>query len=207
MRGVMELDELVVPDAYGRPFIRARVPRITRRFSSPLHTTANVTARLGGWRSELSHFLDGRVPVARLTEDSVEPDAAADLRRSVIDALELGFLGGVTSDVAGGLTARLALPDAIAETMDLAALRHDWLWWLNAAGILDDRVRVAVAHAVDELEGRAFGSYLWSLPPMTTADVGQALRHGALIGDEPAMTCAAVLRSLTGESRYWQECM
>jgi hypothetical protein len=42
---------------------------------------------------------------------------------------------------------------------------------------------------------------------MTAADIGRALRHGALIGDEPAMTCAAVLRSLTGESRYWQECM
>jgi hypothetical protein len=66
-------------------------------------------------------------------------------------------------------------------------------------------VRTAVARAVDELEGRAYASYLWTLSPLVVSDVAQALRYGVLVGDDPALTCAAVLRRLTGESRYWEE--
>jgi hypothetical protein len=200
-----DLETLVVPDLYGRPWIHARVPRISRRFYSPLHTVANVPARLAGWESELEHFLDRRLPVARLAEDSPEPDSGAKLRRAVVDALEQGFSGGVAADLAGSLTARLAIPEAIAGAVDLPALRHDWLWWLNAAGLLDEDVRVAVSWAINELEGRAFASYLWSLPPMIASDVAQALRYGIVVGDEPALTCAAVLRRLTGDPRFWEE--
>jgi hypothetical protein len=201
----LALDTIVVPDRYGRPFVRARVPRITRRFLSELHTVANVPARLSGWRAELDHFLDRRSPLARLTEESSEPDAGADLRVAVIGALEQGYDGGVSTDVSGLVSARLAIPDTIAETIDLAALRHDWLWWLNAAGVLDEDVRTAVAWAVEDLEGRAYASYLWTLPPLVVSDVAQAVRYGALVGDDPALTCAAVLRRLTGDARYWED--
>lgn len=199
------VDTIAIPDRHGRPFVHARVPRITRRFCSPLHTVANMSARLAGWRSELEHFLDRRVPLARLTEESPEPDAGAQLRSAVVDALEQGYSGGVATDLAGTVTARLAMPDAIAETIDLAALRHDWLWWLNAAGVLDQDARTAIGWAIDELEGRTYSSYLWTLPPLIVRDVAQAIRYGILVGDDPALTCAAVLRRLTGEPRYWDE--
>jgi hypothetical protein len=201
----LTLDTIVVPDGQGRPFVRARVPRITRRFSSPLHTVANVPARLSGWRTELDHFLDRRAPLARLTDDSPEPDAGAELRFAVIGALEQGYAGGVATDVSGLITARLAIPDSIAESVDLAALRHDWLWWLNAAGELTEDARTAIGWAVDELEGHAYASYLWTLPPLVVSDVAQAIRYGIVVGDDPALTCAAVLRRLTGDACYWED--
>ena len=201
----LALDTIMVPDSHGRPFVRARVPRITRRFSSPLHTVANVPARLSGWRTELEHFLDRRSPLARLTDDSSEPDAGTELRFAVISALEQGYAGGVSTDVSGLVTARLAIPDSIAESIDLAALRHDWLWWLNAAGVLSEDARTAIGWAVDELEGHAYASYLWTLPPLVVSDVAQAIRYGVVVGDDPALTCAAALRRLTGEARYWED--
>jgi hypothetical protein len=55
----VELDEVAIPDRSGRPFVIARVPRIERRFASPMHTVAGMAPRLGSWRDELSAFLAG----------------------------------------------------------------------------------------------------------------------------------------------------
>jgi hypothetical protein len=137
----LETETLTIPDVYGRPLIHARVPKIQRRFRSPLHDASSMPPRLGGWQSELAQVLGGCAPLARLAEESLEPDAGAVLRRAVCDALEQGFAGGIAVDVTGATTGRIAIPDAIAETVDLSALRHDWLWWLNAAGELNDDAR------------------------------------------------------------------
>jgi integrase len=55
----VELDEVAIPDRSGRPFVIARVPRIERRFASPMHTVAGMAPRLGSWRDELAAFLAG----------------------------------------------------------------------------------------------------------------------------------------------------
>jgi hypothetical protein len=200
-----ETEALTISDQFGRPLVTARVPKIERRFRSALHDIASIPYRFAGWESELQLFLAGHAPLARLIEDGHDPEANADLRRAVLDVLEQGFGGGVATDVTGATTARIAIPDGIADTVDLAALRHDWLWWLDAAGVLTEDARTAIAWGVDELERRTYECYLWSLPTLKTRDIAEAIQYGIVVGDDPAMTCAAVLRRLTGERRYWED--
>jgi hypothetical protein len=200
-----ETEALTITDQLGHPLVTARVPKIQRRFRSALHDIASIPYRFAGWESELQYFLAGHAPLARLVEDGHDPEAAADLRRSVLDALEQGFGGGVATDVTGATTGRIAIPDGIADTVDLAALRHDWLWWLDAAGVLTEDARTAIAWGVDELERRSYECYLWSLPVLKTRDIAEAIQYGVVVGDDPAMTCAAVLRRLTGERRFWED--
>src|SRR4051794_23045657 len=111
MRHDHETEVLTIPDRFGRPLVTARVPKIQRRFRSAQHDIASISYRFAGWESELQHFLAGHEPLARLTEDSLDPEAAADLRRAVLDVLEQGFGGGVATDVTGATTARIAIPD------------------------------------------------------------------------------------------------
>lgn len=200
----VEVETVAVPDRYGRPFIYARVPTVPRRFHSPLHDVANMPPRLSGWRAELGHCLAGRMPFARLVEESSDPDAEAALRYAVIGALEQGFSGGVAIGMPGTATGRIAMPDAITDTVDLEALRHDWLAWLRAADVLDYDARVAVTYAIEQLGMSAYASYTWSLPEMVAEDPAQAIQYGIVVGDDPAMTCAAVLRALTGDHRFWE---
>jgi hypothetical protein len=42
-------------------------------------------------------------------------------------------------------------------------------------------------------------------PVMSSRDIAAAIQYGLVIGDDPALTCAAVLRRLTGRSVFWDE--
>jgi hypothetical protein len=209
-----ELEQLVIRAADGRTVITARVPRIERRFSSPMHTAAGMTPRLGSWREELAAFLNGLLPSARLREDTSRDSERAALRGAVIRALEEGFSASLVVDDEGEVSGRVARPERIARTVDLDALEHDYLAWLAAAGVdgaLGDGEDAAdiieqVRWAIDDLREKCWSEYLHSLGDERyySAPVMGAIIDGLITGDDPAQTCAFLLRDLTGDQRLWE---
>jgi hypothetical protein len=56
---------------------------------------------------------------------------------------------------------------------------------------------------VAELRARSYADFLWRLDSLGTYEPSLALQHGAIVGDDPATTCAFVLKDLTGDAAYW----
>lgn len=204
-----DLESIVVPEADGT-WIHARVPRIERTFWSPMHRLEHHAIQYGPWRGALDAVLGHRMPLALLYPG--EDEDAGDLRRRVIAAMEEGFPGGVTVSGDGALTGRVALPDAICDTVDVEALVADYTAWMAAAEILDRpeddwdpdalTVREAVEIVLNVLEP-GYGDYLWDVdrPPGLT---GQIVR-GLVLGHDPAATCAFALAGLLGDGRtFWR---
>jgi hypothetical protein len=207
-----ELDELALTDQAGRPFVIARVPRIARQFSSPMHTLAGMTPRLGTWRDELAAFLAGQLPSARLREDTSLDTERSALRRAVVSAIEEGFAGSLKVDADGEVYGYLARPDRIASTIDIAALAADYGAWFEAAGIEllapEDvaYVNEQLTFAVEDLRESCYSTYLHCLGEKRAgyAPVQGAIVDGIVVGDDPAQTCAFLLRDLSGDQRLWE---
>ncbi len=207
-----ELEEIPVPDANGTPIVIARVPRIERRFASPMHTDAGMRARMGDWRREHHAFLGGVLPTARLSEQTSITSEQAALRAAVIRAIEEGFAASLNVDRHGEVYGYLARPTAIADGVDLDALDHDWRAWLVGAGITEDlgddytETIEQVDWAMQDLAENDYSDYLHSLGALLHGDntVHAAIVNGIVVGDEPARTCAFLLRELTGDQRLWE---
>jgi hypothetical protein len=208
-----ELDEVAIPDRSGRPFVIARVPRIERRFASPMHTVAGMAPRLGNWRDELAAFLAGQLPSARLSEETSLDSERAELRAAVIRAIQEGFAGSLKVDAEGEVYGYLARPDRIAATIDVDALAADYEAWFAAAGVVDDalgddaaEISEELGWAIDDLRERCYSDYLHSLGNERYAGgrVRGAVVDGIVVGDDPAQTCAYLLRDLTGDQRLWE---
>jgi hypothetical protein len=213
----MTIDDLeVVPvlGLDGRPFLEARVPRIERRFRSDLHRPENRTVQLGSWRGELEQVRRRRAPIARLVTDEAhlladhDPGDSEAIRSAVIGALADGFVGGImTWDEGVGeprVEGRVALPDRIADTVDLDDLRADYERWFAAADVLDVRpmerygwkdsetVAELIGHAFDDL-GLTWSTHLWELDRYGPGSVDGGIKHGLVTGADPAQTCAYIL--------------
>jgi hypothetical protein len=207
-----KLEELVIRTADGRTVIVARVPQIERRFSSTMHTAAGMTPRLGSWREELAAFLSGALPSARLREDTSQDSERAALRAAVIRALEEGFAASLTVDAEGEVAGRVTRPDRIARAVDLDALEHDHLAWLAAAGVDrelgDDAEEILeqLRWAIADLKEKCWSDYLHSLGEerYRSGPIMGAIVDGLVAGDDPAQTCAFMLRDLTGDDRLWE---
>jgi hypothetical protein len=210
--GKEDLETIVLPDPDGMRCVYARVPRIDRRFASAMHTPENHAVRDGPWAAAMDAVLASRIPVAQL---AVRAEASGELRRRLIGALEEGYLGGVAGGGLGWLEARVAIPDAICDTVDLDALLADYTAWMAAAGVLDapadldepDDTTVAGALSlVPDLLEDLYADHLWDLGWLGGAwGLSGQIIHGLVVGDEPAVTCAHVLGRLLGDDRtFWQ---
>ena len=207
-----ELETIVLPDPDGMRCVYARVPRIDRRFASAMHTPENHALRDGPWRPAMDAVLARRMPATRLF---ARAEASGELRRRLIGALDEGHLGGVAGCGLGWLEARLAIPDAISDTVDLGALLTDYTAWMAAAGALDepeDRHEpdgATVASALDLLpnllEDR-YADHLWDLGWLSSSwGLCGHIIEGLVTGDDPAVTCASLLGSVLDDNRtFWQ---
>jgi hypothetical protein len=210
----VELDELPLLDRAGQPFVIARVPRIVRRFTSAMHTPAGMTPRLGNWRDELAAFLAGQLPSARLSEETSLDSERAELRAAVIRAIQEGFAGSLKVDAEGEVYGYLARPDRIAATIDVDALAADYEAWFAAAGVVaaelgDDAAEISeqLGWEIEDLRERCYSDYLHSLGEERYRAGGRvrgAVVDGIVVGDDPAQTCAFLLRELTGDQRLWE---
>jgi len=209
----VELDELAQLDRAGQPYVIARVPRIERRFMSAMHTPAGMPPRLGNWRDELAAFLTGQLPSARLSEETSLDSERAELRAAVIHAIQEGFAASLKVDAEGEVYGYLARPDRIAATIDLDALAADYEAWFAAAGVVDpglgdDAAEISkqLGWAIEDLRERCYSDYLHSLGDerYRAGRVQGAIVDGIGVGDDPAKTCAFLLRDLTGDQRLWE---
>lgn len=205
-----ELEEIAHRDQAGTVFLIARVPRIARRFSSPMHAAQNLTPRLGSWRLELAAFRGGQLPTARLYEQTSQPSEQAAVRQAVVSAIEEGYAASLRVDAEGEVYGYLARPDRIANTIDLEALHADWTDWLTLAGVYEtdegDTIRDEVAAAVEELGEACYSDFLHKLGDLKYSHGGRvdgSLMDGIVVGDDPGSTCAFVLSQLTGDQRLW----
>ena len=207
------LEDVAIPDRAGRRFIIARVPRIERAFASPMHTVAGMPVRLAGWREELRAFLAGQLPSARLREDTSMPSEQADLRAAVVAAIEDGFAASLKIDAAGEVYGYLARTERIAEAIDVDALGADYEAWFDAAGVTDPQlgeegagVAEQLAWALEDLRERCYSDYLHSLGDERYGPerIRGAIVDSVVVGDDPAQTCAYLLRDLTGDQRLWE---
>ena len=210
--GKEDLETVVLPAPDGMRCVYARVPRIDRRFASAMHTPDNHAVRDGPWPAAMDGVLASRMPVAQL---SVRAEASGELRRRLIGALEEGYLGGVAGCGLGWLEARVAIPDAICDTVDVDALLADYTAWMAAAGVLNgpqdphEPDGSTVARALDlvpALLDELYADHLWDLGWLSGSwGLSGQIIHGLVVGDEPAVTCASALGSLLGDNRtFWQ---
>jgi hypothetical protein len=210
-----ELEEVLMPGADGRPFLVARVPRIERLFRSPMHQVQTMTSRMGRWRLELDAVLGRRMPSGRLVlRGPHEP--AEELREAVVDAMRQGLSAALVHPAGDEPRARVALPDVIAETIDLNALGADWTAWLQAAeipneihapfgGLEDDAYQqVATAITILQEDQRTYADWLFELDDVRGDGIERHLIEGVVRGDDPATTVAYVLKDLTGDQRLWE---
>lgn len=212
----LEVVPLVSPD--GRTMLEARVPRIRRRFRSDLHAVENTTTQMGPWPGELDLVLNRKAPIAQLEPDYYYDGdvviSSAEIRRVVCKALAEGFAGGFIIDAEGLVHGRVALPDRIDDTVDLEALRADYTAWFDAAGVLEvkpraqwgweDTVAEELSYAINDLLDRpTWSEHLWELDHYATGTVDGGIKHGLVVGADPARTCAFILSRITDDSDRW----
>jgi hypothetical protein len=205
-----ELEAVEIPDRAGRTFIVGRVPKIERRFASPMHTVAGMAPRLGDWRDEVQAVLAGVLPTGRLTEPTGAASEVDAVRQTVVSCLYQGLAAGLTV-YADGAAGRVAIPDRIDATIDLDALAHDYRGWLTA---VDDAHPVVEVGAFEQIDwaveqmrtGRPhYSDYLWDLSfDKRPSSVTDTIISGVVWGNDPAMTCAFLLKNLTGDGRLWE---
>ncbi|HLI58570.1 MAG TPA: hypothetical protein VKV21_02785 [Solirubrobacteraceae bacterium] len=206
------LDEISVLSPTGLPLLTARVPKITRRFASPMHVRRILSHGPDLWESQLLAFIAGNVPTVRLWQTRRASSDGAELRDSVVYAMEHGTPGTLFVDVDGYVSGTLALPNRIADTIDLDALNADYLNWFTAAGIPAsdaDYAALNIFHQLDdtitELSDARYADYL--VDDRRTEPEGlvsQSIRTGILFGDDPGVTCASILERLSGDRRLWE---
>jgi hypothetical protein len=108
----------------------------------------------------------------------------------------------------------LARPDRIAPTIDVDALAADYEAWFAVAGVVDaelgdDTAEISeeLGWAIADLRERCYSDYLHSLGDeryRAGGRVNGAIVDGIVVGDDPAQTCAYLLRELTGDLRLWE---
>lgn len=209
------LDEISMLSPAGLPLLTARVPKITRRFASPMHVGRVLNHGRDLWESQFLAFIAGNVPTVRLWQTGWTGSDGAELRDSVVYAMDHGTPGTLFVDADGYVSGTLALPNRIADTFDLDALNADYLNWFTAAGIdadlasdADD-VALDIFHQLDdtitELSDARYADYLFD-PRRTDSEglVSQSIRTGILFGNDPAVTCASILERLSGDRRLWE---
>ena len=206
-----ELETVVLPAPDGMTCVYARVPRIDRTFASAMHRPGNHALGDGPWPATMDAVLARRMPAAQLY---VQAESSAELRRRLIGALEEGCLGGVAGCGLGWLEARVAIPDAIAATVDVDALLADYTAWMAVAGALDrpedphEPDGTTVARSLDlvpNLLEDLYADHLWDLDWLASWGISGQVIHGLVVGDDPAVTCAKLLGSVLGDDRtFWQ---
>lgn len=141
-----------VPQANGVPFLRAYVPRVDRRFDSPLHQLDTAALVHQGWIDLMAGLTAERCPFVRLDFEGEgwSRDGGADLgRKVVIDALEAGYAAAlVVADDMAYMYADIPRTELIGETIDLSALQHDVEAWLRGAGVWDGQAAAEVDQAM-----------------------------------------------------------
>lgn len=213
-----DLEVIPVCDAHGRPFLQAAVPRIDRQFHSSFHRVDNAHARLRSWREQLDLVLSHCAPTAQLFPDRTNlgatpvPNDDIAIRAAVGDAIAGGFAGELVAHGRAGVCGYVASPEVISETIDLDALGEDYRGWFAAAGVTSavDRspgdVERQVAWAIRDLSGCTYASHFRHLAdPYRFAGlrVDAVITYGLVVGDDPARTCAWLLRHITGDDRWW----
>jgi hypothetical protein len=208
-----ELDEVRLLDSAGAPLLIARVPRIERNFTSPLHTAASNLRGQGPWGPQFLSFVQGDVPVVRMWASGRTQAERDQLRDSLVYVIENGCPGRLTVDVDGIVNGDLALNEPIVDTIDLDALYIDYVNWFTSAGIdadlSDGSEALEIIHqlgdTIDELRRARYADYLLGWGPIDPEGfVPKRIRTGILFGDDPAVTCASILERLTGDRRLWE---
>jgi hypothetical protein len=174
-----------------------------------MHTVAGMAPRLGTWRDELQAVLEGVLPTGRLAERGGAPTEADAMRQAIVSCLHQGLAAGLTVDADGEVAGRVAIPDRVAATVDLDALAHDYRAWLAAAGVPGaDEEFEQIDWAVEQLrsERACYSDFLWDLAfeARGSEPVMPAMITGIVWGDDPATTCALLLKELTGDQRLWE---
>lgn len=199
--GDFETVELL--DAAGRVFQIARIPRIERRFSSPMHSCASLPVQLGPWNGELEALRDGRMPFARLSDPAGDPLHGPFIRAAVIEALTEGYAAALHTQPDGSASADLARTDAICDTVDLEDLKHDVRVWLAGAGALDEQAEEQIADAICVLSESSYADYLLRATDLPAATLHGAIEKAIVTGQDPATAIAFYLAQCTGEAFYW----